>query len=86
MSANSEKPLTAKLILIAQMDCSTCVPILEKEILKLRGVKEARANYLTKMVKVVYDSDFVRLPEIESAVEKSVIRLLIRSIPLPLQN
>ncbi|HYB68466.1 MAG TPA: thioredoxin domain-containing protein [Candidatus Acidoferrales bacterium] len=81
MSTNNEKPLTTKLIPIAQMDCSTCIPILEKEILKLNGVKEARANYLTKMIKVVYDSDLVRLPEIESAVEKVGYQIAYKKYP-----
>jgi thioredoxin 1 len=81
MSSRNEKPLTMKLIPIAQMDCSTCVPILEKEILKLKGVKEARANYLTKIVKVVYDSDLVRLSEIESAVERVGYQIAYKKYP-----
>ena len=34
-----------------------CISPIEKEILKLNGVKEARVNYMTKTVKVIYDSD-----------------------------
>jgi thioredoxin 1 len=81
MSTRNEKPLTTKLIPIAQMDCSTCVPILEREILKLKGVKEARADYLTKMVKVVYDSDLVRLSEIEVAVERVGYQISYKKYP-----
>jgi len=81
MSASNQKSHTTKLIPIAQMDCSTCVPILEKEILKLNGVKEARANYLTKMVKVVYDSDLVRLSEIESAIERVGYQIAYKKYP-----
>jgi thioredoxin 1 len=81
MSSNNEKPLTMKLIPIVQMDCSTCVPILEREILKLNGVREARANYLTKMVKVVYDSDLVRLSEIESAIERVGYQIAYKKYP-----
>ncbi|MGB8779233.1 MAG: thioredoxin domain-containing protein [Candidatus Bathyarchaeia archaeon] len=81
MSTSNEKSLTTKLIPIAQMDCSTCVPILEREILKLKGVREARANYLTKMVKIVYDSDLVRLSEIESAVERVGYQIAYKKYP-----
>jgi thioredoxin 1 len=81
MSTSNEKPLTMKLIPIVQMDCSTCVPILEREILKLNGVREARANYLTKMVKVVYDSDSVRLSEIESAIERVGYQIAYKKYP-----
>ena len=81
MSTRNEKPLTTKLIPIAQMDCLTCVPILEKEILKLKGVKEARANYLTKTVKVVYDSNLVRLSEIESAIERVDYQIAYKKYP-----
>jgi len=81
VSTGKEKPLTTKLIPIAQMDCSTCVPILEKEILKLKGVKEAQANYLVKMVKVVYDSDLVTLFEIESAIEKVGYQIAYKKYP-----
>jgi copper chaperone CopZ len=81
MSSNNEKPLTMKLIPIVQMDCSTCVPILEREILKLNGVREARANSLTKTVKVVYDSDLVRLSEIESAIERVGYQIAYKKYP-----
>ena len=86
MSSNNEKTLRVKLIPIVQMDCSTCVPILEREILKLKGVREVRANYLTRMVKVVYDSGLVSLPEIESAIERVGYQIATRSIPVSLQN
>jgi copper chaperone CopZ len=81
MSTSNEKPLTMKLIPIVQMDCSTCVPILEREILKLNGVTEARANYLTKIVKVVYDSDLVGLSEIESAIERVGYQIAYKKYP-----
>jgi thioredoxin 1 len=81
VSTRNEKPLTTKLIPIVQMDCSTCVPILEREIVKLKGVKEVRANYVAKMVKVVYDSDLVRLSEIESAVERVGYQIAYKKYP-----
>lgn len=81
MSTSNEKPLTTKLIPIVQMDCSTCVPILEREILKLNGVREARANYLTKTVKVEYDSDLSTLSEIELAIERVGYQIAYKKYP-----
>jgi copper chaperone CopZ len=81
MSTGDEKPLAMKLVPIVQMDCSTCVPILEREVLKLKGVREAQANYLTKMVKVVYDSDLVRLSDIESAIERVGYQIAYKKYP-----
>ena len=63
------------------MDCPTCVPILEKEIMKLQGVKEARANYITKMVKVIYDSDLVRLADVEKAIEHTGYQVAYKKYP-----
>ena len=76
-----EKTLAMKLIPIVQMDCPTCILILEKEIKKLHGVKEARGNYITKMVKVTYDSDAVGLSEIEAAIEHVGYQIAYKKYP-----
>ena len=80
MSAN-EKIFTMKLIPIVQMDCVTCTPTIEKEIQKLDGVKEARANYMTKTVKVIYDSDLVGLSDIEAAIERVGYQIAYKQYP-----
>jgi len=79
--SNDEKILTMKLIPIVQMDCSTCIPTIEKEILKLNGIKEARANYMTKTVKVIYDSDLVGLSDIEAAIERVGYQIAYKTYP-----
>jgi len=79
--SNDEKILTIKLIPIVQMDCSTCIPTIEKEILKLNGIKEARANYMTKTVKVIYDSDLVGLSDIEAAIERVGYQIAYKTYP-----
>jgi copper chaperone CopZ len=78
---SNEKTFTIRLIPLVQMDCSTCVPTIEKEILKLKGVKEARANYMTKTVKVVYDSDLVGLSDIEAAIERVGYQVAYKHYP-----
>lgn len=79
--SNNEKIFTLKLIPIVQMDCSTCTSAIEKETLKLDGVKEARVNYMTKTVKVVYDSDLVNLSDIEAAIERVGYQIAYKQYP-----
>ena len=81
MNPKDDKTLTMKLIPVTQMDCPTCVPILEKEIKKLNGVSDARANYITKMVKVTYDSDLVNLVDIEGAIEHAGYHVAYKKYP-----
>ena len=79
--SDDEKIFTIKIIPIVQMDCSTCVSPIEKEVLKLTGIKEARVNYIMKNVKVVYDSDFVGLSEIEAAIERVGYQIAYKQYP-----
>jgi copper chaperone CopZ/thiol-disulfide isomerase/thioredoxin len=78
---NDKKIFTIKIIPIVQMDCSTCVSPIEKEISKLNGVKEARVNYMTKTVKVIYDSDLVGLVDIEAAIERVGYQIAYKQYP-----
>ncbi|MGD0645243.1 MAG: thioredoxin domain-containing protein [Candidatus Bathyarchaeia archaeon] len=79
--SDNEKIFTMKLIPIVQMNCSTCVSPIEKELLKLNGVKEARVNYMTKTVKVIYYSDFVGLIDIEAAIERVGYQIAYKQYP-----
>jgi copper chaperone CopZ/thiol-disulfide isomerase/thioredoxin len=63
------------------MDCSTCIPTIEKEVQKLTGVKEAKANYMAKTVKVIYDPDFVGLSDIEAAIERIGYQIAYKQYP-----
>jgi len=76
--------LTVKTIPITRMDCPTCIPVLEKEVLKLRGVDEVRGNYLAKTLKVTYDPGSVQLAEIEAAIERVGYRIAYKRYPGPL--
>jgi copper chaperone CopZ len=60
--------LTVKTIPILRMDCPTCIPVLEREVLKVEGVEEVRGNYLARTLKVTFDSSKAQLAEIEAAI------------------
>jgi copper chaperone CopZ/thiol-disulfide isomerase/thioredoxin len=81
MTAKTKKTTTTKLIPITEMDCPTCVTILEKEVKKLPGVAEARANYITKTVRVTYDSDLARIIDIEAAIERVGYHVAYKTYP-----
>jgi copper chaperone CopZ len=70
-----------KLIPIVRMDCPICIPTLEKEIQKLPGIKEVRANYITRTIKVTYDSDLVGLFQIETAIERIGYQISYKKYP-----
>jgi thioredoxin 1 len=63
------------------MDCPTCIPILEREIQKLIGVKEVRVNYITKILKVTYDSNLVQLSDIEATIERVGYQIAYKKYP-----
>ena len=70
-----------KNIPITRMDCPTCIPVLEKEVKRLEGVEEARGNYMTKNLRVIYDPDLVQLEEIESAIERVGYQIAYKRYP-----
>ncbi|UCH57125.1 MAG: cation transporter [Candidatus Bathyarchaeota archaeon] len=78
--------LIVKTIPITRMDCPTCIPVLEKEVMRLEGVKEVRGNYMTKALKVTYDPGSVQLAEIESAIERVGYRIAYKRYPGPLSR
>lgn len=72
---------TVKEIPINRMDCPTCIPLLEKAVLKIEGVSEARGNYMTKILRVTYDQDRVQLAEIEAAIERVGYHISYKKYP-----
>ena len=72
---------TTKNIPITRMDCPTCIPVLEREVKRLEGVEEARGNYMTKNLRVIYDPDLVQLEEIESAIERVGYQIAYKRYP-----
>jgi len=73
--------MVEKLIPITRMDCPTCIPVLEKEVLRLEGVEKARGNYMTKNLKITYDPEKVLLSEIEAAIERVGYQIAYKRYP-----
>lgn len=79
MEENSR--IVVKRIPISRMDCPTCIPFLEKEVEKIKGVKEAKGSYMTRTLKVSYDPEVVNIGEIEKAIEDAGYRVAYKKYP-----
>lgn len=75
------KNLIVKTIPILHMDCPTCIPVLENEVKRLRGVEEARGSYMTKTLRVTYNPDLIQLSEIETAIERVGYQIAYKKYP-----
>jgi len=74
-----------KEISITRMDCPTCTITIEKSLMKVPGVKQARTNYLKKTVRVIYD-DSTPLSAIEKAIEDVGYQVAYKKYPSPLDK
>ncbi|MGD2200901.1 MAG: thioredoxin domain-containing protein [Candidatus Bathyarchaeota archaeon] len=75
-----------KSIPIVRMDCPTCIPVLEREVLRLEGVENVKGYYMTKTLKVTYDPSRVQLSEIEAAIERIGYQIAYKRYPGPLSK
>ena len=66
MAADSKKKAEIK---ISGMHCASCALNIEKSLNNLEGVDEAQVNFGTEKATVQYDSDKVKLQELEKSVE-----------------
>jgi thioredoxin 1 len=57
------------------MDCPTCIPLLEGELQRLKGVKNAQGNYLKKTLKVTYAPTITSIEDIEATIEQLGYRI-----------
>jgi len=73
--------VVVKTIPITRMDCPTCIPVLEREIRRLKGVDEVQGNYMNKTLKVTYDPNKVQLEKIEAAIERVGYRIAYKKYP-----
>ncbi len=64
-----------KSIPIVNMDCASCAKTIEKELVKIPGVKEIKINIIMKKATVRYDPALVDLPQIERKIEKIGYRI-----------
>ncbi len=77
---------TVKNIPIIRMDCPTCIPVLEREVLKVAGVQEVRGNYMAKSLKVTFDPSKAQLADIEAAIERVGYMIAYKKYPSPLSR
>lgn len=69
------KDLVEKNIPIVNMDCASCAKTIEKELIKVPGIKEIKASILLKKAFVKYEPDSIDMAEIEKRIEKIGYRI-----------
>jgi Cu+-exporting ATPase len=79
-----EKPRKKIELKVSGMTCASCATTIEKSLSKLSGVAKAQVNLGTETASIEYDSDKLKLPDLEKAVtdagydvinEKAVIKI-----------
>ncbi|MEI6579856.1 MAG: sulfite exporter TauE/SafE family protein [Eubacteriales bacterium] len=65
-----EQKLTTKTLASTGMTCVNCENRIENRLKKMKGVTGVKASYSHANVKVTFDTNSVKLPEIEDAIEK----------------
>jgi len=70
-----------KTIPITGMDCPSCIVNIEKELKKLKGVKEAQGSYVMEKVVVTYDPSKIDIPAIEKKIENLGYRISYKRYP-----
>ena len=73
--------MAVKNVPITRMDCPTCIPVLEKEVLRLDGVEAVKGNFMTKNLRVNYDPEKVQLTQIEAAIERVGYQISYKRYP-----
>ena len=73
--------MTVKNVPITRMGCPTCIPVLEKEVLRLDGVEAVKGNFMTKNLRVNYDPEKVQLTQIEAAIERVGYQISYKRYP-----
>ena len=68
---------------IGGMTCASCVGRIEKALLKLDGVADARVNLATEVASITYDPDLVQLDDLTGAVVKAGYSATPRHQPRP---
>ena len=58
---------------IGGMTCAACVRRIEKSLLKLDGVSDARVNLATEVASVTYSPELIRLEDLTGAVTKAIL-------------
>ncbi|MEV6494885.1 heavy metal translocating P-type ATPase, partial [Actinoplanes sp. NPDC051633] len=66
---------------IGGMTCASCVGRIEKTLLKLDGVADARVNLATEVASITYAPDLIRLDDLTGAVVKAGYSATLRHQP-----
>jgi len=77
----TQKRLITKSFPIVRMDCPTCIPAIENEVKRVKGVTDARGSYMTKTLKVTYDPEAVEVSQIEAAIERVGYQIAYKKYP-----
>jgi len=75
-----------KILPILGMDCPTCALAIEKRLMKLEGIKEAKVSYIIQNVAVTYDSNKIGIPKIEKAIEDLGYRIAYKKYETTLEK
>lgn len=67
-------PIQKATFRVAGMYCTTCKPIVEKQLREERAVKKIDIDYMTNSVIVEYDSELTTKEEIKKKLENSGYR------------
>lgn len=64
-------PVQKALFRVVGMYCTTCKPIVEKQLKGEQAIKKIDIDYMTDSVVVEYDSDLITKEEIKKRLENS---------------
>jgi copper chaperone len=56
---------------VVGMYCTTCKPIVEKQLKNNNGIKKIDINYMTNSVVIEFDPTLTNIKEIKESLEKS---------------
>lgn len=73
--AEKEQRRARRQIDLQSLNCTSCVPVIERQLKKIDGIESAKVNYLLNRLYVDYDPTKVDESKIELAVEKLGHRL-----------
>jgi len=74
-SAKKEDTITQAQIDLRGLDCASCVPRIEKQLKRVKGIEDARVSYLLNRLYVTFDPSKINRSETEAAIEKLGYRL-----------
>ena len=81
MTVGMREAQDRKTIPITVRDCPSCIVNIEKELRKLKGIKEAQGNYIMEKIAVTYDPSKMDVPAIEKKIEDLGYRISYKKYP-----